>query len=110
MIEPDCPGIVHGGPQHAAERIKLPIFETDRIPPEMVNGAPKQAKKRKKRPFSDPDRINPAKPQILPRRIENVRRRADGSSGQDGILITPCVETVVPHADGDIKIKPNWQI
>src|SRR3954449_11004029 len=84
MIEPDCPGIVHGGAQHAAERIKLPIFEADRI--------------------------EPGQSPILSRRVENVRRRTDGSSGQDGILVAPCVETVVAHADGDIKIKPNWQI
>ena len=84
MIEPDCPGIVHGGSQHATERIKLPIFEADRI--------------------------EPCQSPILSRHVENVRRRTDGSSGQDGILVAPCVETVVPHADGDIKIKPNWQI
>ena len=30
MIEPDCPGILHGGAQHTAERTKLPIFKADR--------------------------------------------------------------------------------
>src|ERR1700755_2954917 len=84
MIEPDCPGIAHGSPQHATERIKLPIFEADRI--------------------------EPGQSPILSRRVENVGRRTDGSSGPDGILIAPCGETVVAHADGDIEIKPNWQL
>ena len=75
---------MHRGAQHAAERIKLPIFEADRI--------------------------EPGQTPILSRRVENVRRRTDGGSGQDGILVAPCVKTVVAHADGDIQIKPNWQI
>ena len=84
MIEPDCPSIMHRGAQHAAERIKLSIFEADRI--------------------------EPGQTPILSRRIENVRRRTDGRSGQDGILVAPCVKTVVAHADGNIQIKPNRQI
>ena len=84
VIEPDCAGIKHRGAQHAAKRIKLPIFETNRI--------------------------ESGQTPILSSGIENIRGRTDCRSGQDGVLVAPRVKTIVAHPNGDVEIKPNGQV
>src|SRR5262245_57611781 len=83
VVQPDCPGVTHGGLQHAAERLELPLFETNRI-------ESRQAP-------------------VLPGGIERVWRRADRHARQDRILIGPGVEAIAANADRNVEVEPERQ-
>ena len=59
---------------------------------------------------SRPTGLNPANPQFCPAVLRTSGGAPTAVPGQDRILVAPCVEAVVAHADGDIEIKPDSQI
>src|SRR6516225_3397546 len=81
MIQPNGPRVAHGCLQHVAKWFELLILQTGRV--------------------------ESGQTPILPRGVENIRRRTNCHPRQYRILIAPSVEAVAANPDRNIEIEPE---